>query len=48
MDWFDFCKDYFDFGIANADSLKIYVAKNKITADQYKQITGVDYVASAT
>lgn len=45
MDWFKFCKDYFDFGIANINSLKIYVAKTKISAEQYKTITGTDYVA---
>ncbi|WP_315069605.1 XkdX family protein [uncultured Clostridium sp.] len=45
MDWFEFCKDYFDWRIANTDSLKVYVAKTKITVEQYKTITGVDYVA---
>lgn len=45
MDWFKFCKDYFDWHIADVDSLKIYVAKGKITAEQYKEITGLDYVA---
>lgn len=45
MDWFEFCKDYFEWGIANKDNLKIYIAKNKITAEQYKEITGIDYVA---
>jgi uncharacterized XkdX family phage protein len=45
MDWFTFCSDYFKLGIATPDSLKIYVVKGKITADQYKQITGIDYVA---
>ncbi len=45
MDWFKFCKDYFDWKIADKDSLKIYVVKNKITDVQYKTITGIDYVA---
>jgi uncharacterized XkdX family phage protein len=26
--------------------MKIFVAKNKITTDQYKTITGLDYVAA--
>jgi len=43
--WFKFCQSYFSYGIANADNLKTFVAHNKITADQYKQITNVDYVA---
>lgn len=45
MNWFKFCKDYFDWNIATTDSLKIYVAKGKISAEQYKIITGIDYVA---
>lgn len=45
MDWFKFCQDYFDWKIANKDNLKLYVVKNKITADEFKTITGVDYVA---
>ena len=45
MDWFKFCKDNFNVGIATTNSLKIYVQKNKITAEQYKEITGIDYVA---
>lgn len=45
MNWYEFCKNNFDDGIATADSLKIYVQKNKITADQYKEITGTDYTA---
>ena len=45
MDWFLFCKSNFDFGNATNDSLKIYVVKNKIGPDQYKEITGQDYVA---
>lgn len=48
MDWYNFCKINFDLNIATTDSLKIYVAKGKITAEQYKEITSVDYVASAT
>lgn len=45
MDWYNFCKINFDLGIANTTNLKIYVIKGKITADQYKIITGIDYVA---
>lgn len=45
MDWYNFCKTNFDLGIANKDNLKIYVVKNKIKAEQYKNITGITYVA---
>lgn len=43
MDWFNFCKRNFYLGIANTENLKIYVVRNKITEEQYKEITGVDY-----
>ncbi|NRT32658.1 hypothetical protein BJV38_004757 [Clostridium beijerinckii] len=46
MDWYSFCKLNFDLKIATIDSLKIYVAKGKISAERYKDITGVDYVAT--
>lgn len=45
MDWYVFCKDYFDWGIANTNDLKIYVAKKKITVEQYKEITGIEYIS---
>lgn len=45
MDWYKFCKTNFDLSIASADSLKIYVEKGKITSEQYKEITGLDYTA---
>ena len=48
MDWYEFCKHYLDWAIATTDSLKIYVAKNKITDVQYKKITGIDYVVVST
>ncbi len=46
MDWYNFCKLNFVLGIATIDNLKIYVTKNKITADQYKTIAGIDYVST--
>lgn len=45
MDWYKFCKTNFDLDIATADSLKIYVQKEKITSEQYKEITGIDFTA---
>lgn len=44
MDWLNFCKTNFDLGNATIENLKIYVSKEKISAVQYKEITGIDYV----
>ena len=43
MDWFKVCLEYYQAGYYNNTSLKVFVVKNKITADQYKTITGIDY-----
>jgi uncharacterized XkdX family phage protein len=45
MDWFKFIKDNYDSGNYTKDNVKVFVVKGKITADQYKTITGDDYVA---
>jgi uncharacterized XkdX family phage protein len=45
MDWFRICKDAYESGTYTKDNVKIFVVKNKITAAQYKEITGDDYVA---
>ena len=45
MDWFTICKTNYDAGYYNNTSLKSFVVKSKITAAQYKEITGIDYVA---
>lgn len=34
------------WGTRTKDSIKDYVKANTLTADQYKEITGEDYVAS--
>ena len=44
IDWFAKCKKYFDKGLWSIDNLKIFVEKEKITAKEYKEITGEDYV----
>jgi len=44
MDWNKTCTDYYNDGYYNNTNLKIFVVKNKITVDQYKIITGIDYV----
>lgn len=44
MDWFKVCSQYYNLGFYNNTSLKIFVAKGKITDIQYKEITEVNYV----
>lgn len=36
---------FFGMGFYNADDMKLFVQVQWITADQYKETTGVDYVA---
>ena len=45
MNWFKICSEYFSAGYYTNIDLKIFVVKNKITTDNYKAITGIDYVA---
>lgn len=45
MDYYAWCKTAYDNGYATTDQLKIWVAKGKITSDNYKTITGIDYTA---
>lgn len=44
MNWYNFCKNNFDLGNATAESLKIYVVKGKITIENYKEITGKEFL----
>lgn len=45
MDWIQICTTYYQAGYYNNTSLKVFVAKGKITVDQYQTITGIAYVA---
>ena len=45
FDWFYFINKYYQEGIYTKDDVKTFVAAGHITEDQYKQITGDDYVA---
>ena len=45
MDWFRTISDFYKSGFYTDDQVKVFVAKNKITADQYQQITGQVYTA---
>lgn len=40
---FEWCKYAYDRGWARVDQLRIWVQANKITAEQFKEITGQDY-----
>jgi uncharacterized XkdX family phage protein len=44
MNWLQICTDYYKSGYYNNNTLKIFVAKGKITADEFKTITGQDYI----
>jgi uncharacterized XkdX family phage protein len=43
--WVDLCQMYYTAGYYDNTSLKVFVVKSKITAEQYKDITTIDYVA---
>lgn len=42
---FKIVKRYYDHGIYSADDVSKFVSANKLTAEEYKQITGLDYKA---
>lgn len=37
-------KRYFDLGIYTAENVGVFVKSGKINSDEYKEITGQDYV----
>lgn len=45
MDWFTTVQTYYKAGYYTIDQVKVFVAKGKITADQFQQITGQAYTA---
>jgi L-rhamnose isomerase len=45
MDWLKFCLDNYKAGNYNLSDLKVFVVKNKITPQGYKDITGDEYEA---
>ncbi|MHA7963518.1 XkdX family protein [Paenibacillus sp. CAU 1782] len=47
MDWFGIVKRHYDAGRYNDEQVAVFVAGNKITTEQYQQITGTEY-GSAT
>ncbi len=45
MDWYKTVKGYYDAGFYDNEKVKMFVQKSKITAAQYKEITGQNYAA---
>lgn len=43
MNWFKTISDYYKSGYYTDEQVKVFVAKSKITSDQYQQITGQAY-----
>jgi uncharacterized XkdX family phage protein len=44
--WYKILSAFYNDKCYDSNSLKLFVTKSKITSDQYKTITGIDYVAS--
>jgi len=44
FDWFSAIKRYYDMGLYTKADVAFFVTKGKITAEQYKEITGEDLV----
>ena len=42
---FSYIKEYYDLKLYSNDDVKIFVKANWVTTDEYKTITGIDYVA---
>lgn len=45
INWLEKLTDYYKQGYWTKDMLKVAVEKKKITTEEYKQITGEDYIA---
>ena len=45
MDYFKLVKRYYSAGYYDKADVAIFVQYNKITTDQYKEITGEEYAA---
>lgn len=43
MNWFEKIKLYYEMGLWDIERVKNAVIKGKITAEQFKEITGQDY-----
>lgn len=45
MNWFEKVKRYYDKGLYTKDQVKVFVKGGKISQEEYKEITGEEYVA---
>lgn len=45
MDWYKTVKNFYDSGLYTKDQVAVFVAKGKITPEQYEEITGEAYTA---
>ena len=45
MNWFEKIERYYKNGLYTNEQVKIFVQTGKITEEQYKKITGEDYIA---
>lgn len=45
MNWFEKVKRYYDNKLYTKEQVKVFVKTNKITVEEYKEITKEDYVA---
>lgn len=44
MNWYDKIKNYYDKELWTKEQVKVAVEKGKINEDEYKEITGEDYI----
>ena len=44
MNWFEKIKLYYEMGLWDIERVKNAVIKGKITAEQYEEITGEEYI----
>ena len=44
MNWYEKVQRYYSKGYYTDNDMKIFVRGSKITEEEYKQITGLDYV----
>lgn len=42
--WYSSVKEYYDMGFYTNDNVRVFVIANMITEEDYKNITGEDYV----
>lgn len=43
--YFPYVKEYYNYKLYTTDDVKCFVKVNWITQDEFKTITGIDYVA---